>query len=229
MGAPDEFHPDAHPEARKITGDRDYGEWGQCISQASSTDERCRGYAKGPHGKCYHHGGADGSGGQEGNTNAEGHGAPEDNTNAVKHALFVERSRFYRKVMDNLDRRVCDDIYRERIEEYREKNGEPSTGDLDVMWQIAVEHIHITHSDNWLADRPASLRSGNAMVDRETRYTAEGREYHKYKEAVTVSTKLKLRKEHRAWLKDNNMLNDPDSQQAEAIGDLSSIILAEST
>ena len=225
MGAPDEFHPDVHPEAREITGDRDYGEWGQCICQAKTTDERCRGYAKGPHGKCYHHGGSTPTADENPD---QGRGDQDDNTNAVKHALFVERNRFYRKVMDNLDRRVCDDIYRERVEEYRNKNGEPSTGDLDVLWQIAVEHIHITHSDNWLADRPDSLRSGNAMVDRETRYTSEGQKYHKYKEAVTISTKLKLRKEHRAWLKDNNMLNDPDSQQAEAIGDLSSIILNES-
>lgn len=58
MGAPDEFHPDAHEDAREITGDRQYGEWGQCISQASTTGERCRGYAKGPHGKCYNHGGS---------------------------------------------------------------------------------------------------------------------------------------------------------------------------
>lgn len=213
MGAPNEFHPDAHPEARNITGDRQYGEWGQCICQAKTTDERCRGYAKGPHGKCYNHGGADGSGAPEGNTNAE------DNTNAVKHALFAERDRFYRAVMDNLDRRVCDDIYQEYVEQFRAKNGNPTTGDLDVMWQIAVEHIHISYADNWLSDRPGDLKSGNPVVDKETRYNPEGVQYERYKEAVTVETKLKLRKEHRAWLKDNNMLNDPESQKADALED----------
>lgn len=208
MGAPDTFHPDAHPEAREITGDRQYGKWGQCIVQASTTGERCRGYAKGPHGKCYNHGGADGS------------GAPEDNTNAITHAQFAERSRFYRKVMDNLDRRVCDDIYTDYVEQYKDANGQPPAGALDTMWQIAVEHVQISYGDNWLADRPDDLESSNAMVDRETRYAEGGKPYHKYKEGVTVSTKLKLRKEHRAWLKDNNMLNDPESQTADSIADL---------
>lgn len=217
MGSPDEFHDDAHPEAREITGPLSYGEWGQCIAQSTQNDRRCHGHARGPHGKCYSHGGSDGSGGQEGNDG----GAPEDNTNAIKHAQFAERSRFYRKVMDNLDRQVCDDIYRETVAEFREKNGDPTTRDLDTMWQIAVEHLQIAHGDNWLADRPTSLESDNAMVDQETRYTSEGSKYHKYKEAVTVSTKLKLRKEHRAWLKDNNMLNDPESQKADALGAIS--------
>ena len=74
MGSPDEFHPDAHPTAREITGDRQYGEWGQCVAKAKSTGDRCRGYAQGPHGKCSTHGGAKGSGAPEGNDNAVDHG-----------------------------------------------------------------------------------------------------------------------------------------------------------
>ncbi|MDJ1433602.1 hypothetical protein [Halostagnicola sp. A-GB9-2] len=231
MESPEQFHDEAHPEARKITGPLQYGEWGQCIGQSTQNDRRCHGHARGPHGKCNTHGGADDSGAPEGNQNAVGNdgGAPKDNTNAITHAQFAERSRFYRKVMDNIDRRVCDDIYRETVEEFREKNGNPTARDLDTMWQIATEHIQIAYGDNWLADRPSSLRSGNAMVDRETRRTENGGEYHKYKEAVTVSTKLKLRKEHRQWLKQNNMTNDPESQLADSVGDLSSIILEEST
>lgn len=213
--ARDEFHPEAHPDAREITGDRDYGEWGQCIAHASSTDSRCRAPAKGSHGKCNTHGGAEGS------------GAPEDNTNAVKHALFAERSRFYRKVMDNLDRQVCDDIYRDYIENFRAVNGDPSMGELDTMWQIAIEHVQISHADNWMADRPGDLESGNSMVDRETRYSEGGGKYHRYKEAVTVSTKLKLRKEHRQWLKDNGLLNDPESQKAEATEGIISVLSSE--
>jgi len=226
MGSPDELHPESHPEARNITGPLNYGEWGQCIGQSKQNDRRCYGHALGPHGKCNSHGGSTPT--AEKNPK-QGRGDQEDNTNAIKHAQFAERSRFYRKVMGNLDRQVCDDIYRETVAEFREKNGDPTTRDLDTMWQIAVEHIQIAYGDDWLADRPTSLESGNAMVDQETRYTSEGAKYHKYKEAVTVSTKLKLRKEHRAWLKDNNMLDDPESQKADAISDLSSIIMEEST
>ncbi|WP_395166343.1 hypothetical protein [Natrinema pallidum] len=88
MGAPDEFHPDAHPKAREITGDRQYGEWGQCIvDPASSTGERCRGYAKGPHGKCHNHGGSTPSGDEN---PKQGRGDQEGNDNAVTHGAFQE-------------------------------------------------------------------------------------------------------------------------------------------
>lgn len=217
MGSPDEFHAEAHPQAREITGSLQYGEWGQCIAQSKQNDRRCEGHARGPHGKCHAHGGATPT--KEENEHV---GAPEDNTNAIKHALFAERNKFYRKVMDNLDRQVCDDIYREMVAEYRQRNGEPTTRALNRMWQIAVEHIQISHADDWLADRPRSLESGNAMVDRETRYTEGGGQYHKYKEAVTVSTKLKLQKEHRQWLKDNNLLGD-ESDTTDAITHLTDL------
>lgn len=214
MGSTDEFHREAHPDAREITGNRQYGEWGQCIVQAKTTDERCRGHAKGPHGKCHHHGGATPT--AEENP-AVGNGDQDDNTNAVTHAQFAERTRFYRKVMDNPDRELCDAIYRNLDEEFHTINGTPRADQLTVMWQIAVEHIQFSHGDNWLADRPESLDSGNAMVDKETHYTEDGTPYYRYNEAVPVGTKLKLRKEHRAWLKDNGMLNDPESQKADAM------------
>lgn len=197
--------------------DPDTRDAGKCGYIGDGRDSPCGlaegwGYENATRGFCSHHGERGGTEGNDG-------GAPEDNTNAIKHALFAQRSRFYRKVMDNLDRQVCDDIYRGTVEEYRAKNGDPSTRDLHVMWTMAVEHIHFSYADDWYADRPRSLKSGNPMVDRETRYTEGGEEYHKYKEAVTTSTKLKVRREHRAWLKDNNMTNDPDSQKADALAD----------
>lgn len=229
MGSPNEFHPDAHPQARDITGDLQYGEWGQCIGQSKQKDRRCHSHARGAHGKCNIHGGADGSGGQEGNDG----GAPPDNTNAIKHAQFAENDRFYRKVMSNLDRRRCDSLYRDTVESYRDNNGLGEDDDvpllvLDRIWTIAVERIQIRFGDDWLADRPRDLNSSNPMVDKETRHSEHG-QYHKYSEAVTVSTKLKLQKEHRQWLKQNNMVNDPDSQLAESVGDFSSIILERET
>lgn len=85
MGAPDEFHEDAHPKAREITGDRQYGEWGQCISSRNKVDERCKGYALGSHGKCNNHGGSTPS--KDENPDV---GAPEGNDNAVDHGAYRE-------------------------------------------------------------------------------------------------------------------------------------------
>lgn len=83
MGAPDEFHPDAHPKAKEITGDRRYGEWGQCVASRNKVDERCKGYAKGPHGKCHQHGGS-----STGPKTEEG--KEEVSENAVTHGAFRE-------------------------------------------------------------------------------------------------------------------------------------------
>ena len=87
MGAPDEFHDDAHPDAREITGERSYGEWGQCIATASSTGERCRGYAQGPHGKCRNHGGATPTADEN---DRQGRGDQKGNRNAVTHGAFAK-------------------------------------------------------------------------------------------------------------------------------------------
>lgn len=105
MGDPDEFHDDAHPEAREITGDRDYGEWGQCIATASSTDERCRGYAKGPHGKCYNHGGSTPT--KEENPDV-GNGDQEGNDNAVTHGAFREH---FTSMLNDGEQRAFQDAY----------------------------------------------------------------------------------------------------------------------
>lgn len=47
---------------------RPYGYHGRCMATAKSTGERCRQPARGDHGKCYYHGGAEGSGIGEGQT-----------------------------------------------------------------------------------------------------------------------------------------------------------------
>ena len=227
MAHRENFHENAHSEATEITGDRDYGEWGQCIvDPASSTGERCTQPAKGSHGKCHTHGGSEDSGAPEGNTNAEGNdggapeqnsnaegnsggAAPEDNTNAVTHALYVESNRFYQDVIDDALRDLCDDIYDGYVKKFREVNGEPVAGEKARLSEIAINHIKVIHSDNWAADRPDSLDSGNALVDRETRVKAsqnEFREEVRYKESVVVKTQQRLRKEDRKWLKEMGLL-----------------------
>ena len=214
MAAPDEFHREAHPKAKEITGDRRYGEWGQCIATAKSAGRRCRGYAQGPHGKCNSHGGADGSGAPEGNNNAEGNdgGASADNTNAATHALYVEHNKFYQEIIGDGLRELCDDIFEGYVKKFREVNGEPIAGEKARLSEIAVNQIKIIHSDNWAVDKPNDLESGNAFVDKETRIKTtehDAREEERYSESVVVKTQQRLRKEDRQWLKDMGLLG-PD-------------------
>lgn len=49
-------------------GGRRYGYHGRCTATSKTTGERCRQPARGDHGKCYYHGGAEGSGIGEGQT-----------------------------------------------------------------------------------------------------------------------------------------------------------------
>jgi len=210
--ARDDFHPDAHPEAKEITGDRDYGEWGQCVAEASTTDSRCTQPAKGTHGKCHSHGGAAGSGAPEGNTNAEGNdgGAPEGNRNASTHDMYTAVNKFYQEVASDALQKLCDRIYQSYIDDYREINGaEPPDRKEARLTRISINQIKILHGDNWSVDRPGDLNTGNALVDRETRIKTtehETREEHRYSETAVAKAQRNLRKEDRQWLKEMGLL-----------------------
>lgn len=171
--------------------------WGTDFDTGKCRD--CRGTS--PDGKS--HEGNDWAAGNPGGA------APEGNTNAVTHALFVENNRFYQEIITDELRALCDRIYESYVEKFREVNGEPIAGEQARLSEIAVNHIKIIHSDNWAADRPDELDSGNALVDRETRVKAsqhEFREETRYKESVVVKTQQRLRKEDRKWLKEYGLL-----------------------
>jgi len=181
----------------------------------------------GDNGRCRTHGGDGGA--PEGNDNAKGNngGAPEKNTNAVSHGLYAEKNRFYQEVIGDDLRELCDEIFEDYLQRYRSRHGDPLTPDEARLFEIAVNHIKIIHGDNWAADRPEETNSGNPIVDRESKQTEYG-ERITYSESVVVGTQQKLRREDRAWLKDMGLLDDPESQKADAVGDLASIIKDES-
>ncbi|WP_135535386.1 hypothetical protein [Halostella pelagica] len=226
MGAPDEFHDEAHPKAREITGDRQYGEWGQCIGTAKSHGGRCGGYAQGPHGKCYRHGGAEDSGAPEGNDNAEGNaggGAPEDNTNAVTHGAYADHNSYYQDVLDDEMQSFVDDVFDDYLEEYRDLHGEPPLGIESELFRISVTHAKDIGLDRWADEKPEELESGHPLVDKETRQKSVGDEIveeRKYRESVVTQAQKKLSIDRRQWLKDLGLLEDPESQKADALGSL---------
>lgn len=57
-----------HRAAESSPEGRAYGYHGRCMATAKTTGDRCRQPARGDHGKCYYHGGAEGSGIGEGQT-----------------------------------------------------------------------------------------------------------------------------------------------------------------
>lgn len=168
----------------------------------------------------------DAGGAPEENQNAvgnDGGGAPEGNTNRVSHGLFAEVNKFYQNVMTDTHRELCDQIYEDYLDEYTEINGAPIKGHKARMFEISVNHIKIIYSDNWAYDRPSELDSGSPMVDKETTYKTAGEsvvQQDEYKPSIVTSTQQKLRREDRAWLREYGLLNDPESQKADALADV---------
>lgn len=230
MGAPDEFHPDAHPDAREITGDRQYGEWGQCIATAKSAGRRCKGYAQGSHGKCNTHGAAGGA--PEGNTNAEGNdgGASEGNQHATTHGAYAEHSDLYQEVFTEAQQTLADAIYDDYRERYTSAHGDIPAGHDLRLFKIAVNAVTELRVDNWVSQKPDTLDSGTVMIDRETRKKTHQHgtvTERRYKTSPALAAKKTLSNENRKWLKDLGLLDDPQSQTADAVDGVISVLSQE--
>lgn len=172
------------------------------------------------HGPCKFHGGAGGSGGAR-----DGAGAPEDNTNAVRHGAYADENRFYQQVLDEPLRQLADDIFADYLDRYESTHGEaPPRGIEMELFRLSVSHVKDVVLDNWASDRPGSLESGNPLVEQETeKKFVEGVgpiDHHTYSESVVIQAQKKLSSDRRQWLKDLGLLEDPESQKADAIGDL---------
>jgi len=144
----------------------------------------------------------------------------EGNQNAVSHGLYAETNNFYQEVMTDKQRRLCDEIFQDYCTQFRERNGEPHQGELSRLFEIAVNHIKIIHSDNWATDKPDDLESGNPMVDKGERFNTEGVPYQEYTETVVLKGQQRLRNSDRQWLKDYNLMYDADHQMAEGLESL---------
>ncbi|SEO70709.1 hypothetical protein SAMN05216388_101760 [Halorientalis persicus] len=205
--APDEFHSDAHPEATDITGDRDYGEWGQCVATAKSTGERCRAPANGSHGKCGTHGGDEDSGAPEGNDNAEGNdggAAPEGNDNAATHELYSDENAYYQR-RDEANQTLIDAIYDDYYKRFEARNGEPITGDEAMLFKVAVSVHKLLKADDWIEQRPETLDSGHPLIDRSEKRTAQGESYYEYVQSAVMKAEKQLEGFIRRWLKANDL------------------------
>lgn len=173
-------------------------------------------------GRCSRHGGS--AGAPEGNDNAEGNdggAAPEDNTNAVKHGAYADENRFYQQVLDDVLRDLVDSIFEDYVEKYEATHGEPPLGLEMELFRLSVLHVKDVVLDNWATDRPASLETSNPLVEQETEKDfVEGVgpvDQDTYKESVVLQAQKKLSTDRRQWLKDLGLLEDPESQKAEAI------------
>ncbi|AUV81271.1 hypothetical protein C2R22_06000 [Salinigranum rubrum] len=161
-------------------------------------------------GKCKHHRG----------TNADG-SSHEENQNATTHGLTAKKvNAFYQNVLDADVQALVDDIFDDYLEKYKRLHGEPTTGDAAELFRIAVSYGKHVHAEHWSIEKPDPLDSGHPMVDRETKVSESGREYHTYKETVVAKGQARLSRDRRAWLKDLGLLDDPQSQTADVLSNM---------
>jgi len=185
-----------------------------CGSTDTNDGTPCENYPVSGSDRCRMHGGHSDGGEREDS------GAPEKNTNAVSHGLYAECNYYYREEMTDTQRALCDQIFQDYCTAYRERNGEPHTGDQTQLFEVAVNHIKVIDADNWLVDKPDELDSTHPLVDKEEKFNTEGVPYQEYKPGTLLTAQQKLSNHNRRWLKDKNLLHDPDSKQAEEVGNL---------
>ncbi|WP_459191837.1 hypothetical protein [Halosimplex sp. J119] len=174
-------------------------------------------------GRCDRHGGAGGSGGER-----EDAGAPEDNTNAVTHGAYADHNSYYNEILGDKMREFVDDVFEDYLQQYRELHGEPPLGIEAELFRISVTHAKDIGLDRWADERPDELDSGHPLVDKETtkksitnRYgESEVVEQRRYRESVVTKAQKRLSIDRRQWLKDLGLLEDPQSQTADALSEL---------
>lgn len=190
-----------------------------CGRTAKSTGEPCTRPAgwgtDNDSGACKFHGGASGGGARE------GAGAPEQNTNAVSHGAYADCNSFYQDVLNDSLRQLTDGIFTDYMEQYKTLHGTPPLGHETELFRISVTHVKDIVLDNWATDRPRSLETQNPLVEEETeKKFVEGAgpvDHNTYKESVVLAAQKKLSTDRRQWLKDLGLLEDPESQKADAI------------
>jgi len=163
-------------------------------------------------GRCKHHGGL--------NSGENGQGGTEENTNAVTHGAYVECNSYYQNVLGEQMQEFVDDVFEDYLEQYRELHGDPPLGIESELFRISVTHAKDIGLDRWADDKPEELESGHPLVDKETRHKSVGDEIveeRKYRESVVAQAQKKLSTDRRQWLKDLGLLEDPESQKADAL------------
>lgn len=221
-------------------------EYGRCDATAKSTGDQCKRAATGEHGKCNVHGGADGSGAPDGNTNSTSDGAPDGNNNAVgnsggspapgnnnaagnsggspplgngnaeKHALHANRGLFYER-LDETKQAVVDELEAALIDRYQEYHGrDPDKADVRDMFEIAIGYVQRDYAREYMVEQAAD--SGNPMLEHVEMYQ-DGTEIEFDKPNDILDKIGDNRREDRLGRRDKGLEKDPETQQADALAD----------
>lgn len=182
-------------------------------------------------GKCRVHRGTspDGSS-HEGNDNAVGNdgGAPEDNTHHVTHGAYTDQHNLYKQELSERERDLTDRIFDDYMARYRDQHGgDPPYGFEIRLFKISVNVVTEMRVDNWYTDKPDEAGTGTPHIDKQKHVSEGGEVYYRYKKSPATAAVKHLSDYNHRWLKNFNLLPDAESQAADDLGDLSSLIMDE--
>lgn len=182
--------------------------FGQCQATAKSTGEQCGRAAIADHGKCGYHGGATPP--KEENPDV-GNGEQDGNQNSQTHALFASHDGYYQALADDEQDWVFDFTHT-LLDRYRDAHGkEPDMFDREALKNIAIDFHRVAHANGWFSQQglvhEEEIRS-ESFEKSETKINVWAGEIRQYNESV-----------YRRMQK-HGLLDDPESQKAEALGDV---------
>jgi hypothetical protein len=187
----------------------------RCAKPVRNGEGYCENYPVDGAATCRMHGGTGGA--PESNQNAAGNaggGVPDGNTNAASHGLYAESHAFYQEIATDTERELIDRIYEDYLTRYRERYGDPPCGHDIKLFGIAVNIVKELHAESWTVDKPEEVKTGNALVDRETHYSDQGDKYYRYKVTVVQRAIRSVSNDTRQWLKDLGLLPSADDADA---------------
>lgn len=156
-------------------------------------------------GRCRHHGGVV----------ADNPGPPEGNQCATKHGLYADPGNLYDSLEDDEQARVdaMADALADRVVDVR---GRLDPFDRFMCERVAIRLYQQRIAEDWLAEQGEA--TGNPLVER-THVSGDSGAVEVDIPNRIIRSMNDLSREARQWLKDAGLLDDPESQKAEAAGD----------
>jgi len=173
----------------------------------------CNAWKSGEFDYCHHHKGLQ-----------QTDGAPENNGNAVKHNQTADRSKLWERMPDERQH-LWEQIRQAQIDRHTERHGqEPNAEDIDAYEDRAWSAVLKKYSRDYMAE--CMEETGNPLMERVTR-TVDGETQTWEQPNQLLDEITDNRREDRLAAKDRGMLNDPESQKAEATENALAEILSE--
>jgi len=151
-------------------------------------------------GRCWQHGGKVGD-----------NGAPEGNVNGQTHALYTDRDGYYQNLGDDAQAWL-DDFTHALLDRVRNQQGrDPDLVDKELLKNIAIDCHKVAHANDYFKSEGLTqhqTKTAGEQVVTEEQINIWASEIRNHNDSIYRR------------LKKHGLLNDPESQKADALGDL---------